>query len=59
VSNDVDVLPVVLGLPDLPVDPVQVAPGVVKVEQEPKVEVVAKVGVEGQEAKTGTHKHLQ
>ena len=50
VPNDVDCLPSPLGLEQHGVEPVEVLRGVVKVEQEPEVEVVAEVGVDGDKA---------
>ena len=58
VTDDVDLVALLLGPLDLAVDPVQVTPRVVKVEHQPKIEVVAEVGVHGQEAEAGSHRHL-
>ena len=50
VSYDVDVLFVQLGLVQGLVDPVQVLRGVVEVEEQPEVEVVAHVRVDGDQS---------
>ena len=58
VTDDVDLVSLLLGLLDLAINPVQVTPRIVKVEHQPKVEVVAEVGVHGEEAEAGAHQHL-
>ena len=58
VTDDVDLVSLLLSLLDLAINPVQVTPRIVKVEHQPKVEVVAEVGVHGEEAEAGAHQHL-
>ena len=58
VTDDEDLVALLLRPLDLAVDPVQVTPRIVKVEHQPKIEVVAEVGVHGQEAEAGSHRHL-
>ena len=58
VADDVDLVALLLRPLDLAVDPVQVTPRIVKVEHQPKIEVIAEVGVHGQEAEAGSYQHL-
>ena len=58
-TDDVNLVSLLLRLLDLAVNPVQVTPGIVKVEHQPKVEVVAEVGVHGEEAEAGPYRHLR
>ena len=55
VANDVHLVSRLLRPFDLAVNPVQVPPRIVKVEHQPKVEVIAEVGVHGEEAEAGSH----
>ena len=58
VTDDEDLVALLLRPLDLAVDPVQVTPRIVKVEHQPKIEVVAEVCVHGQEAQAGSYQHL-
>ena len=57
-TDDVNLVSLLLRLLDLTVNPVQVTPGIVKVEHQPKVEVVTEVGVHGEKSKSWSYHHL-
>ena len=57
-ADDVDLFCRFLRLLDLAVNPVQMPPRIVEVEHQPKVEVVAKVGVHREEAEAGAQQDL-
>ena len=59
VADDVDLFCRFLRLLDLTINPVQVTPRIVEVEHQPKVEVVAKVGVHREETEAGSQQYLE
>ena len=57
--DDVDLFLIQFSLVQGLVDPMQVLRGVVEVEEQPKVEVVADVGVDGNQAQAGSQEGLK